>query len=263
MPVVKAGDLETFYLDAGTGAPLVLLHGNWGSSTWWEPVLARLPAGRRGLAPDMRGRGQTHGPDGDYRIPSLAADVIAFADAARLDHFDLVGHSLGSCVAIEVALTHPERLRSLVLVSPGWIDGMPGAYAVPERQKQLKEDPAFLAMALRAITPGPDDDLWRRLLHDAGEQRLAAAIALLPALTEWKPGNAVGAIRAPRVVISGELDLFTGGPNAVRVAQALGCELITMSNVNHGPMIEAPEAFAKILWKYLSPLEVASRAVRS
>jgi pimeloyl-ACP methyl ester carboxylesterase len=252
MPFVKAGDLETFYLDAGTGAPLVLLHGNWGSSTWWEPVLARLPAGRRGLAPDLRGRGQTRGPDNDYHIPSMARDILAFADALSLERFDLVGHSLGSCVAMEIALTHPERLRSLVVVSPGWIDGMPGVYAIPERQKQLKDDPAFLAMALRAIVPGPDDDLWRRLLRDAGEQRLEAALALLPALTEWTPGDALGAVRVPRVVISGALDLFTGGPNATRVAQALRCELITMTNVAHGPMIEAPDAFAKILWEHLS-----------
>lgn len=253
MPRVRAGDLDTFYLEAGAGAPVVLVHGNWGSSTWWEPVLARLPAGRRALAPDLRGRGQSHGPDTDYGISSLAADVIAFADALALEQFDLVGHSLGSCVAMEIALTHPERLRSLVVVSPGWVDGMPGAYAIPERQKQLKDDPAFLAMALRAIIPGPDDDLWRRLLRDAGDQRLEAAVALLPALTDWKPGDSVGRISVPRVVISGALDLFTGGPNAVRVSRALGCELITMPNVAHGPMIEAPDAFAKILWEQLSP----------
>jgi branched-chain amino acid transport system permease protein len=252
MARVQVGDLDTFYLEAGTGTPLVLVHGNWGSSIWWEPVLERLPAGRRALAPDLRGRGQSRGPDTDYGIASLATDVLAFADALDLAKLDLVGHSLGSCIAMEIALAHPERVRSLVVVSPGWIDGMPGAYAIPERQKQLKDDPAFLAMALRAIVPGKDDDLWHRLLHDASEQSLNAALALLPALTEWKPGDALGAIRVPRVVISGALDLFTGGPNAVRVAQALRCELITMPNVSHGPMIEAPDAFAKILWEHLS-----------
>ena len=254
MPVVKAGDLETFYLDEGGGDPVILLHGNWGSSTWWEPVLARLPAGRRVLAPDLRGRGRTRGPDSDYSITSLAKDVVAFADALGIQDFDLVGHSLGSCVAMEIALTHPPRVRSLVVVSPGWIDGMPGVYAIPERQRQLKDDPAFLAMALRAIVPGRDDDLWRRLLYDAGQQRLEAALALLPALTEWAPGDAVGAVRVPRVVISGALDLFTGGPNAVRVAQALGCELVMMEKVAHGPMIESPDEFARILWEHVSPL---------
>jgi pimeloyl-ACP methyl ester carboxylesterase len=252
MTTVKAGDLDVFYLEAGSGTPVVLVHGNWGSSTWWEPVLARLPKGRRALAPDLRGRGRTRGLDNDYSVSSMARDVLAFAAALQLDRFDLVGHSLGSCIAMEIALTHPERLRSLVVVSPGWIDGMPGAYAVPERQKQLKDDPAFRAAALRAIVPGKDDDLWRRLLDDASMQRLEAAYALLPALTEWKPGDALGRVTLPRVVIVGANDAFTGGPNAVRVAQALRCELITMPGVAHGPMIEAPDEFASILFEFLA-----------
>lgn len=184
---------------------------------------------------------------------TACADILAFADALGLERFDLVGHSLGSSVAMELALSHPERLRSLVVVSPGWIDGMPGAYAVPERKKQLKDDPAFLAMALRAIVPGQDDDFWKRLVREGGEQRLEAALALLPALAEWKPSDAVGAIRVPRVVIVGANDTFTGGPNATRVAQARGCELITMPGVAHGPMIEAPDEFAKILFERLAP----------
>jgi pimeloyl-ACP methyl ester carboxylesterase len=252
MPVVRAGDLEVSYREAGRGAPLVLLHGNWATSSWWEPTLVRLPAQRRGIAPDMRGRGATRGPDNDYSIASLAEDLRAFADAIGLDRFDLVGHSLGSCVAMQFALAHPERLRSLTVVSPGWIDGMPGAYAIPERQQQLKDDPAFFEMALRAIIPGaPDDDFWQRLLSEGREQTVAAALALLPALTDWAPGDAVGRIAVPRTVISGELDLFTGGPNATRVAAALGCELVTMPKVGHGPMIEAPDEFVRILWERL------------
>jgi pimeloyl-ACP methyl ester carboxylesterase len=252
MPVVRAGDLDVSFREAGRGTPLVLVHGNWATNSWWEPTLARLPTGRRGIAPDVRGRGETRGPDNEYSISSLAEDLRAFADAIELDRFDLVGHSLGSCVAMQFALAHSERLRSLTVVSPGWIDGMPGAYAVPERQQQLKDDPAFFAMALRAIIPGaPDDDFWQRLLHEGREQTIAAALALLPALTQWAPGDAVGRIGVPRTVISGELDLFTGGPNATRVATALGCELVTMPKVGHGPMIEAPEEFVRILWERL------------
>jgi len=252
MPAVRADDLEVGYREAGHGTPLVLLHGNWATSSWWEPTLARLPDGRRGIAPDMRGRGGTRGPDNEYSISSLADDLRAFADALDLERFDLVGHSLGSCVAMQFALAHGERLRSLTVVSPGWIDGMPGAYAIPERQKQLKDDPTFFGLALRAIIPGaPDDEFWQRLLREGREQTIAAALALLPALTDWAPGDAVGRISVPRTVISGELDLFTGGPNAVRVAAALGCELVTMPKVGHGPMIEAPDEFARILWDRL------------
>ncbi len=254
MPSVRAGDLDVRFTEAGAGTPTVLVHGNWATSSWWEPTLARLPAGRRAIAPDMRGRGGTRGPDNDYAITSLAADLLALCDALAVERFDLVGHSLGSCVAMEFALAHPDRLRSLTVVSPGWIDGVPQAYAVPERQRQLKEDPVFFAQALRAIIPSaPDDAYWRRLLREGREQTLAAALALLPSLTAWAPGDAVGRIAAPRVVISGALDAFTGGPNATRVAHALGCELVTLPNVGHGPMIEAPDEFARVLFSRLPP----------
>ena len=63
MPHIPAGDLNVYYLEKGTGTPVVFVHGNWTTSTEWEPVLERLPAGVRGLAPDVRGRGQTTGPD--------------------------------------------------------------------------------------------------------------------------------------------------------------------------------------------------------
>lgn len=258
MTYAKANDLETFYLEKGKGTPVLLIHGNWATSSWWEPLLARLPAGRRAIAPDLRGRGNTRGPDSDYSVPSLASDVLALADALGLERFDLVGHSLGSCVAMEIGLTHPERLRSLVVVSPGWIDGMPASYAMPEHQQRLKDDPAFLNAALHAIVPVAEDEFWKRLVREGGEQRIEAALGLIPALMEWKPGDAVGRIGVPRVVIAGANDLFTGGPNAVRVAQALGCELITMPGVAHGPMLEAPDAFARIVWDHLAPVERAA-----
>ncbi len=258
MASVKANDLETFYLEQGTGTPVLHIHGNWATSSWWEPLLARLPAGRRALAPDLRGRGKTRGPDSDYSVSSLASDVLAFAGALGLDRFDLVGHSLGSCVAMEIGLTHPERLRSLVVVSPGWIDGMPASYAMPEHQQRLKDDPTFLNAALHAIVPVAEDDFWKRLVREGGEQRIEAAMGLIPALMDWKPGDAVGRIDVPRVVIAGANDLFTGGPNAVRVAQALRCELVTMPGVSHGPMLEAPDAFAELVWGHLSPRDTAA-----
>lgn len=73
----------------------------------------------------------------------------------------------------------------------------------------------------------------------------------------WKPGDRVGTIRVPRVVISGSLDAFTGGPNAVRVAQAMKCDLVTMPGVGHGPMVEAPDRFCEILWTHVGKAPAA------
>lgn len=118
MPAINANDLNVHYIEAGEGVPIVFVHGNWTTSLSWRPVLERLPEGYRGVAYDGRGRGETTGPDNDYTMSELAADLLAFADALGLDSFHLVGHSLGSGIAMQFALDHPERLRSLVVVSP-------------------------------------------------------------------------------------------------------------------------------------------------
>jgi pimeloyl-ACP methyl ester carboxylesterase len=241
MSSVRAGDLEVAYREAGSGTPALFVHGNWATSFWWEPVLAILPEGIRGIAYDLRGRGATRGPDSDYAIPSLAADLIAFADALSLGRFHLVGHSLGSAVAMEAALARPDRIRSLAVIAPAWVDGMPRAYHNPLAQRAIKDDIARFAHALQPLAPSaPADDFWRRLIEDGHEQRLEAALGNLDALVAWKPGDALAAIAAPKLVIAGALDQLTGGANAERAAAALGARLVVLDGVGHSPNIEAP-----------------------
>ena len=107
MPFIRAGALTVHYIERGSGTPVVLVHGNWATCSWWQPVLGRLPDGWHGLACDLRRRGRTTGPDSDYGIPSLAGDLLAFTEALGLDPAHLVGHSLGSAVAMQFALDQP------------------------------------------------------------------------------------------------------------------------------------------------------------
>jgi pimeloyl-ACP methyl ester carboxylesterase len=129
MPSIHAGDLDVYYIENGTQGGLgsiIFVHGNWATSSWWEPVLARLPDNSwRSIAYDVRGRGRTTGPDSDYSIPSLAADLGSFIAALGLDSPHLVGHSFGSAIVMQYALDHPAKVRSLTVVAPAWVDGMP------------------------------------------------------------------------------------------------------------------------------------------
>lgn len=253
MPLIQAGNLNVHYIERGEGAPIVFIHGNWATCSWWEPVLARLPAGYRGIAYDLRGRGATEGPDSDYSIPALAGDLLAFADALGLGPFHLVGHSLGSVVAMQFALEHQDRLRSLVVVAPGWVDGMPAAFNVPEQQQALKDNPALFAQALKALVPAaPDDAFWQRLVSEGHAQRIEATLANLPALVAWTPGDALQAIGVPRLAIAGEHDALLAGHITERAAQALGTNLVVIPGVGHSPNLEAPDAFVQALLAHVS-----------
>jgi pimeloyl-ACP methyl ester carboxylesterase len=252
MPTLRSGDLDVYYIERGSGTPVVLVHGNWATSSWWEPVLARLPGGWRGIAYDQRGRGRTGGPDSDYSIPSLAADLRAFADALGLDALHLVGHSLGSAVVMQGALDRPARVRSLTAVAPAWVDGMPQAALAAERQRSLKADPVLFAQALKAIAPTvPDDAYWQRLVAEGHTQRLAAALGAVGALASWRPGDRLRSIPCPKLVIGGERDVLVTAPAVERAAEALGARRLLMPGVGHSPNIEAPAAFVEHLVEQL------------
>ena len=253
MPFVKAGDLNVHYIEQGEGEPVLLVHGNWVTNSTWLPVLERLPAGLRGIAPDVRGRGKTEGPHSGYTIPELAADLRAFADSLGLDRFHLAGHSLGSAITMQFALESPERLLTHTVVSPAWVDGMPEAANVPAAQQTLKDNKQVFTVALKAMMPAlPEGDLWQRLVDEGHGQRIEATLANLPALLNWRPGDRLREIGVPTLVISGELDAYTGGANARRAAEALGAEQVVIPGVGHSPNVEAPDRFVELLLGHIN-----------
>src|SRR3954452_19130414 len=242
MPQVKAGDLDIHYIEKSEGTPVIFVHGNWGTCSWWEPTFERMPPGWHLLAYDMRGRGQTEGPNNHYTMPEMAADLRTFADALDIDTFHLVGHSLGTAVAMQFVLESAERVRSLTVMAPAWVDGMPDAYNAPAGQEAIKADPVLFARSLKYLAPAaPDDAYWQRLVTEGHEQRLEAALRNLPALTKWKPGDRLRETGVPALVIDGDGDILTGGANIQRAATALGARAVVLTDIGHSPNVEAPD----------------------
>lgn len=102
------------------GPLVLLLHGFPQSSAEWKAQLGALAqAGFHAVAPDQRGYSPRARPDGvdAYHIDRLVEDVLGMADALRAEQFHLVGHDWGAIVAWHVAARHPDRLRSLTIVS--------------------------------------------------------------------------------------------------------------------------------------------------
>jgi pimeloyl-ACP methyl ester carboxylesterase len=108
--------------DAGDpgGRCVILLHGFPADRQCWEEITPGLnAAGYRTLAPDQRGYSPGARPRGrrSYRMAALMGDVLALADQAHVDRFDVVGHDWGAAVAWGLAAHHPERVRSLTALS--------------------------------------------------------------------------------------------------------------------------------------------------
>jgi pimeloyl-ACP methyl ester carboxylesterase len=110
------------YLRAGSGPPIILLHGLMGYSFSWRYAIPALAPLRTCYAPDMLGAGFSDRPDVDHSMRATALRLLQFATRLKLESFDLLGTSRGGAVAISAAAECVKRgkphIRSLILVAP-------------------------------------------------------------------------------------------------------------------------------------------------
>lgn len=116
MSYAETNGISMYYEEHGTGDPLVLLHGGFGSVEMFAGVKDPLTAGRRVVAVDLQGHGRTADADRPLRIETLADDVAGLIEQLG-GTADVLGYSLGGEVAVRLAIQHPERVRNLVVVS--------------------------------------------------------------------------------------------------------------------------------------------------
>src|SRR3954453_12070209 len=110
---------RVIYRIAGSGPPVVLIHGMVNSSRHWEAVANRLADRYTGIAPDLIGHGDSATPRGDYSLGAHAAFIRDLLAVIGVDRASIVGHSLGGGVAMQFFYQFPQRTERLVLVSSG------------------------------------------------------------------------------------------------------------------------------------------------
>jgi pimeloyl-ACP methyl ester carboxylesterase len=121
---------QAAYWEAGSGTPLLFLHGFMGKSDYWRSLVSLLQPHYRCICVDMLGFGASSKPMIRYDIATLAAFVQQFAIALELPPCVVVGHSLGGWVAAAYALAEPDCVKALVLAAPAGIrdDSFAGRY---------------------------------------------------------------------------------------------------------------------------------------
>src|SRR6266403_556000 len=106
---------KVHYVDAGSGSPVILLHGLADDIGVWESVMPVLAAKHRVIALDQIGFGRSDKPLLDYRAATFVDFLDGFLNQLKIDRASLVGNSLGGWIAADFALAHPERIDRLVL----------------------------------------------------------------------------------------------------------------------------------------------------
>jgi pimeloyl-ACP methyl ester carboxylesterase len=152
---------------AGTGAPLLAIHGLGGTKASFLPTLAALADSHRVIAVDLPGFGESAKPiAAPYNAPWFAQTMTGLLDALELPRADLVGNSMGGRVALELGMTEPERVGRIVLLSPALAWLRDRRWALP--LKALRPELGLVQIAPRGIVEGlvkrfiPAGDGWVR-----------------------------------------------------------------------------------------------------
>jgi pimeloyl-ACP methyl ester carboxylesterase len=258
---------QAAYWEAGTGQPVIFLHGFMGRGECWEPLVQHLQNHYRCICLDMFGFGKSSKPMIRYDIAKLVAFVRAFAEALSLDSHSLVGHSLGGWVSAAYALAYPAAVDALILLAPAGIrdDSFCGRY------DHLRP--------LLWQTPVVDGALWllQPLASLTGKQKALNQIRWIrqelnnqPAprsflLDRLRPEDAIDTVeqeiqrlKRPTLVITGEQDetipLWHSQTYASEIADA---RLVVIPNADHAlPQKNAAE-LAELIQPFLASAQTA------
>lgn len=252
-----AGDTRIAYEEAGSGRPLLLIHGlgypRWG----WAPVVEPLAKTYRVITFDNRGIGDSDAPPGPYDTATMATDAVAVLNAAGARRAHVMGASLGGMIAQMLAIDHPDRVDRLILActTPGGTE----AYPLPEATVALIREAADLPReeAVRRFTAGalaskrPLEELMSRRL--ACPQDPAAWRAQSAASLGHDAFGRLSAIIAPTLVLHGTADRVVDPRNAPLLAERIsGARIEWLPDQGHLFFWEDPDGTVERIRRFLA-----------
>ncbi len=216
MAQVHCNNLLLHYSDRGRGVPVVFLNGLAGDHLYWGGQVRSFSDRFRCVALDNRDAGQSAYASEPYTLADLADDVAGLLQALELPPAHLVGLSLGGMIAQEVALTHPDRVRSLFLVgtlarADDWFNATLDTYALIRRQ--VADTPAFFEALLpwlvghRFFESSTKVEWLRALLRqNPYPQRIDGFFRQFDAIRRHNTMDRLTALHCPVLVAAGEDD---------------------------------------------------------
>ncbi|HMK54001.1 MAG TPA: alpha/beta fold hydrolase [Methanobacteriaceae archaeon] len=255
-------DLTISYQDEGTGYPLVLIHGLGSDHTIWDGLIPLLNDYYHVLAPDIRGSGQSSKTAGPYSVELFSHDIFKFLETLDIDQAHFIGHSMGGAILLQLALDHPEKVRSLTLISSfsyvdthlyelfnqlliitknqGYSSFFDRALELANTPEFLEENKEFIATA-KAV-----------MVKNASTPPLIDSIE---ACLQVDFSNSLKSIKAPTLVISGSQDLFTPPHHAQAIYNSIqDSHCFKIYNTGHNLLVEKPDKTAKIIKNFLNNL---------
>jgi 3-oxoadipate enol-lactonase len=258
MPDTTINQIRIHYEESGRGEAILFLHGLGSCGQDWLLQTPVFSERFHVIAPDMRGHGQTDKPQDRVRVAHLAGDVIGLLDALSIERAHVVGLSLGGCVAQQIALDAPQRVRSLTLVNTF-------AHLEPANPRHalvlvsrlallgVRGLPAQAHFVAARLFPKPEQAPLRKLAAEriaANDPATYRRLFLAVGAFDVRPR--LGEITCPTLVIAGDRD--TTVPLNVKQALAAsipGAYLELVADSGHATPIDQPVVFNQLLMGFL------------
>jgi len=257
----RCNDLEVAWFEVGRGQPLILIHGLADDHRAWRRTLPGLILSHRVLMYDLRGHGETSLGRPDGTLAQLGADLALLMDSMGIDSADIAGFSLGGTIAMRVAIDHPARVRSLVLVATSSRVGRTAADWYRERVDMVeRNDPGLRATIDRdasdvyAESPSElENGLLIRRQSTADPRGYGNACAAMAGLNAAPLDPDLGRISAPTLIVASDLDRHCPPKAAEIIAAGIkGSRLEVIPGAGHPIPVEKPRELGDSISAFLS-----------
>jgi 3-oxoadipate enol-lactonase len=259
MAKVEVAGREFHYERAGSGEPLLLIQGMSGTHvSWGETFKGGLEDEFDVIAFDNRGIGLSAPVDGPFTIVEMAEDTAGLLEALEIDTAHVVGISMGGMIAQELALAHPERLRSLTLGCT--YCGGPGSQLMPEENLQKLVAGLSSGDRDKAIRAGYEVNLSPAFRADEGHfaafHEMATTVPAAKAAIELQAqaifshdtSGRLGEISAPTLIVHGTEDGVLPFPNGELIASLMpAARFEVFEGVGHMFWWEQPQRSADLI----------------
>lgn len=262
MAFVESGRSRVWWDAVGDGTHILLINGLSSPSAAWFRLVPLLSPQHRVITFDNLGTGWTETAPGGFTMTMLAEAAAEVVRAAGALTAHVLGMSMGGLIAQELALTHPNVITSLILVSthaggPHMINDQDSLDTIARAGELPSEDRTkYLAsLAYAATTPQEriDEDLAARAQPPTSEQGYRDQLA---ATGQWERLDALGELHCPTLVLHGEEDQIVSAGNARQLAQVIpGAQLTVLPGCGHQLFTDQPEPGARAVLDFLAAVD--------
>lgn len=251
--LVNVDGLRLSVLEAGTGDPIIFVHGVVTTSNIFPKYVGAYAPEFRGIAVDLRGYGDSEKPATGFTIERFARDLIGLADALEIEKAVWVGVSMGGMILQQLALDHPERVRALVLVST--TDGaMILDQDIPTIGHARDYREVSKRMIVESFPAGTLPKTYQPLLERIPTWNGTVIREALTSMSQFHVHGRLSAIAVPTLIMVGAKDDVATPAIAMGIqGQIPGAQLVEF-NTGHFMMAEDPDRFRIVLGDFLARL---------